>query len=97
MTDQQMENWRCCQKCGRVIQASKAREDGWLVSPYLNDTELLIVRCFRHWSEWSMRNSVMGRSKLARQKMKEGRLRAAQEHAPIPALYEPFPLGDKKL
>lgn len=94
---EQLENWRVCQVCGRAIASDRAVADGWLVSPYRFNPDLLVVRCFRHWSEWALRASKRGRTKNSRKMMEEGRARAAAELHPIPAVYEPFPLGDKPL
>jgi len=74
-----------CQVCGRVTHWDQT--DAWLVSPRRDDQTILIVRCPKHISEWSMRQSVAGRTKANRQKMAEGK----QWDEPIPLAPAPFP------
>lgn len=90
----QMRNWRVCQKCGRVISADQADADGWLVAPYCSDPSLMVVRCYAHITDSALRISFAGRTHTWRQKMKEGRDRAASEQRLHPGL-EPFPMEDR--
>ena len=90
----QMVNHACCQVCGRTIPMAEAEADGWLVAPYKKIPGYNVVRCYRHWSEWALRNSA-GRTKGNRQKMMEGRERAANDGPTIHPAYEPFPTEDK--
>lgn len=85
-----MVNWCCCQICGRVISTAEAEADGWLVGEDKRRPGRRVIRCYEHWSEWAMRNSV-GRTKGNRLKMKEGRER---ESEPV-FLNAPFPLEDR--
>lgn len=93
---EQLKHWRICQVCGTGIAASKAEADGWLVGPYKRQPAVMVVRCYRHISEWSLRNSV-GRTNEWRRKMVEGRARAAREGPSISPMAEPFPLSDRPL
>ncbi len=85
----QMVHWCCCQVCGRVIASVDAEADGWLVGQDKRQPDRRVIRCYEHWSEWAMRNSV-GRTKENRRKMQEGR-----EREPEPVYLTPFPLEDK--
>ena len=68
-----------CQVCGRAKAEDAAVEDGWLVAAWRIDPRYTVVRCYRHWSEWSLRCSAAGRTKENRAKMAEGRRRAEEE------------------
>lgn len=83
----QNRSWPTCQICGRVTHQDKT--GGWLVSPRRGDKEILVVRCPKHISEWSLRQSVEGRTKASRQKMAEGK----QWDEPIPPALSPFPMS----
>jgi hypothetical protein len=63
----------CCQKCGRVTPDSVSARADWLVDLYRPDQTMLLVRCPQHISEWSMRNTLQGRTRKNREKAVRGR------------------------
>lgn len=85
----QLTHYVVCQYCGHGAHRNDAIKDGWLVSPRRSDPNIEVVRCPRHISEWSLRQSVAGRTKEMRRKMREG-----QDWQPPPYLpgVEPIPL-----
>lgn len=78
-----------CQVCGRASRRQDAKQ--WLVSPHRSRPGLEIVRCPQHWSEWALRNSKAGRTKVMRQRMAEA---LALPVPPIPAWLGPTPIGE---
>lgn len=91
---EQLRHWCICQVCGRVIAASSAKDDGWLVGRWRPDG-VRVIRCYAHWSDWAMRQSGLGRTASNRKKMAAGRERAANETERIKPVYEPFPMEDR--
>lgn len=73
-----------CQLCGAGDTYEHAVKDGWLIATYRIDRTQLVVRCFRHISEWSLRVSAAGRTREWRQKMEDGRRRAETSPPPNP-------------
>lgn len=87
----QMQEWRVCQVCGRLIAASRATDD-WLVQPHRENPRLTVVRCPEHWSEWALRQTANGRTVVMLAKMQ-----ALRDNPPTlspVALFAPFPFGD---
>lgn len=81
-----------CQVCGRTVRAGASEACQWLNEPHRLDPAIHVVRCPQHWSEWALRNTKAGRTKVMRARMKE----AAQQPEPaFPAWLEPFPIGNK--
>lgn len=75
-----------CQHCGRAAADSFEVRSTWLIHPHRNFTDVLIIRCPAHISEWAMRNSS-GRTREMRQRALRGR------RSPVPPLVgiEPLP------
>ena len=76
-----------CQKCGLAVADSGEVQRTWLIGRHREIKHLLVIRCPQHITEWSMRQTVTGRTREARAKAAEGKkheiLRGAYL-APIP-------------
>lgn len=87
----QFVHWLTCQFCGRA--APKDQAVGWLNDPHRFNTEVNVVRCPQHWSEWALRNTRTGRTKGQRaQAVKSRKMKVPT----IPVAIEPFPITDKE-
>lgn len=67
---QQMLEYPTCQVCG--VNTTAADTDGWLIAPRKYDKTLVVIRCPRHISEWSLRESI-GRTAEGRRMMAKGK------------------------
>lgn len=75
----QLRTIAVCQRCGRSATMAQALSDEWLVARYRIDPGLWVIRCYGCISEWSLRVSAAGRTKVWRDRMKRGRERLKKE------------------
>lgn len=87
MHNEQMMDYPTCQICGMNTTADYTK--GWLIAPRRWDPTLYVIRCPRHISEWSLRESI-GRTAEGRRMMEAGR---KLPPPPIPPLLSPYVMG----
>ena len=81
------------QVCGRTVAKGTPAAEHWLDEPHRFNYRVHVVRCPQHWSEWALRNSEAGRTKVMRDRMKEA---LAQPEPAFPAYLDPFPVTNKQ-
>ena len=87
MHNEQMMDYPTCQICGHNTTADQT--EGWLIAPRWYDATLYVIRCPRHISEWSLRESI-GRTAEGRRMMREGK---NYPSPPVPPLLSPYVMG----
>jgi hypothetical protein len=87
----QFKSWLTCQVCGRVTPRNVA--EGWLDARHRDQWDIRVVRCPQHWSEWALRNTRDGRTKVMRERMREA---LAMPAPAIPVYLEPFPTTERE-
>lgn len=87
----QYQNWSVCQICGRIVK--RGTDDDWLDEPWMYDPDFRVVRCPKHWSQWALRNTTIGRRRDLQEKIH--RLRREYADWPdIPPFIPPYPIED---
>ena len=76
-----------CQKCGLAVADSGDVQRTWLIGRHRRIGGLLVIRCPQHITEWSLRQTVSGRTKEQRARAaagKEIKITRGAYLAPIP-------------
>lgn len=76
-----------CQRCGRTALAGTSSPH-WLQELHRDLDGTMVIRCPQHWSDWALRNTVCGRTKVMRMRMSDAR---QQPESQFPAWLDPYP------
>lgn len=73
--------------CRRTAKPSWWTFRWWLISTYLRDPDYVLIRCPHHISDWSLRNTGLGRSVVARRWAAEAKTLKLRK----PSFIDPWP------
>lgn len=85
----QMRTMLVCQVCGRT---SPRPASHWLDEPHRSYPGVHVVRCPQHWSEWALRHTKAGRTKVMRGLMQDA---LSQPEPAMPPWLDPFPTTER--